>query len=754
MSSKSKIGGYQAMPDIIDMFQDAADSIHEEYSTGRSVLTYGEYIEELAKEPELHLRDASRYLLDAIDYFGSEKVERPWGTENRYKIFDQDFGRSSEALVGQEPAQAAVRSAVASQVHDGRVNRLVVIHGPNGSAKSTLIRCLFSGLDEYSRLDEGALYRFRWIFPTRKTSHGTIGFGARLKRDNLLSFAHLDDEQIEATLECEVRDHPLLLLPKSDRIRIIEGALKGREVEGFQLPELFRNAALCHRCRQVTDALMRTHHGDIRKVLAHVQVERWAMSRRYRRGTVLVGPQISVDAGERQVTADRSLAALPIELQNMTLFETYGPLVDGSGGIVQFDDMLKRPIDAFKYLLSTIETGEVQLGHSILKLNTVLLATTNDTMLEAFRDHHEYPSFRDRLTVIPVPYMTQYSVEQDIYEKQLVPNVKRHVAPHAVRAGAHWAVMTRLHKPDSEKYAESLRPTILKMTAGEKADLYEDGTVPEGLNNEEARELRDAIGELRIEDVSTWSYEGRYGASPRLIRQVLLKASLSDEYECLSPFAVLGELESICDRVREFPFLEREVEAGGYHDTKAFVGFVEERVLDGIERDLRSASGLVDENQYLELMNSYINHVNYLVKGEKLQSETTGAYEDPDESFMKRIEGKLDIKGDAGEFRNELISRIAAWAIDHPKQKVDVAVVFPEYIRRLKDSYFEESMHKVTQIARFAFATLTGQEKGLNKDEKKTGTDLVKRLTKEYGYCSACLKDGLARLFSKRLKSK
>ena len=69
-----------------------------------------------------------------------------------------------------------------SFVRDGRPNKLILLHGPNGSAKSTFIRCLGRALEHYSTLDEGALYRFSWIFPAQKSTRGGIGFGGGASR--------------------------------------------------------------------------------------------------------------------------------------------------------------------------------------------------------------------------------------------------------------------------------------------------------------------------------------------------------------------------------------------------------------------------------------------------------------------------------------------------------------------------------------------------------------------------------------------
>ena len=147
-------------------------------------------------------------------------------------------------------------------------------------------------------------------------------------------------------------------------------------------------------------------------MLRHVQVERYFISQRYRTGAVTIGPQMSVDAGERQITADRSVAALPTSLKATTLFEAYGELIEAAGGLLEFSDLLKRPLDAFKYLQISIETGEVSLQQQSVQLNCVMMGSANEVHLGAFREHPEFASFRGRLEMVRAPYLRSFLEEK------------------------------------------------------------------------------------------------------------------------------------------------------------------------------------------------------------------------------------------------------------------------------------------------------------------------------------------------------
>ena len=89
-------------------------------------------------------------------------------------------GEGGAPVIGQEEVQNAIYRMLAIFVRAGRVHKLILLHGPNGSAKSSIVGALKRALEDYSRKEEGALYRLNWIFPNERLVKGSIGFGEKL----------------------------------------------------------------------------------------------------------------------------------------------------------------------------------------------------------------------------------------------------------------------------------------------------------------------------------------------------------------------------------------------------------------------------------------------------------------------------------------------------------------------------------------------------------------------------------------------
>lgn len=765
------------------LLEDVASEVREDFEANRRIMSFPQFLEAFAEHPRRHARNSVQYLRDTFLYYGRETKPLVWGEVTHFGLFDAPFDEGRDRLVGQAQAQEHVFRLVDNFVREGRINKLILLHGPNGSAKSTLIETIMRSLEHYSSTEEGALYRFNWIFPNEKLADGgSIGFGGYRARtvdsSQLESFAFLDDEDVDAKIASDLKDHPLFLIPEKQRQRLLhdhipDSIVPTEELDSdgirrrlddrddrdgdddsvpFALSEYILRGNLSHTNRQIFDALLTAYRGDFEKLLRHVQVERFFISRRYRRGAITVEPQMRVDAGLRQLTVDRSLKALPVSLQNQTIFEPFGDLVDGNRGLIEYDDLFKRHPDYNKYLLSTSEKARVSLENRILHLDAVLMATANEDYLDAFKQSADYASFKGRVELVRVPYLLDYTVEELIYAEQIKSvNFIKRIAPHTTFVASLWAVLTRLKRPDANDYDSSIRDVIAKLTPLEKADLYARGKVPSDIGPERARELKAVVPDMMEEGEETAEYEGRYGASPREMKMILLNASQNDKYPTLSPLAVFEELRELVKDASVFPFLQMKPD-GAYHRHDDFIDVVRERYLDMIDVEIRSAMGLVEEDQYEELFGRYMDHVSQSLKGEKVYNQITGNYEEPDEELMAEIEDTITIEEDPEDFRRSLISSIAAYSIDHPTKSVDYRKIFPTIFEALQEAFFGERHRQIRRIEENLLTYFEGDEETLSSSELESVETTLTNLKQRYGYCDDSVREAVAFLLSNRYK--
>jgi len=726
-----------ALAGVDEILSRIGSDVQSRFDAEKRVLDFESYLALALANPATHTRGAARYLRDAMDYFGTEVVKRPGGEATRWKIFDCRFdegeseGRGHDHLVGQEAAQQEVHRLLSGFVREGRANRLLLLHGPNGSAKSTFVACLMRGLEAYSAREAGALYSFSWVFP-RGTDGKGIGFGGTESPAPAGSYAHLPEERIDAKLVSPLREHPLMLIPRERRREVIRD-MHAASDEALVVPDWLWDGDLGQQNRQIFDALLTAYRGDLSRVLCHIQVERFEISRRYRRGAVTIGPQMHVDATEQQITADRSLGSLPASLSALTLFETQGELVDAMGGIVEYSDLLKRPLDTWKYLLLAIESGEVALRRSNLALNQVMVASSNELHLNAFKEHPEYQSFRGRLHSLRLPYLLDYRDEQRIYDAQIAPQIERPLAPHTTFVVALWAVLTRLQRPKAERYSSpELGKLAAEMTPTEKAELYSSGDVPTRLSSEEARLLRTGVSEVMNETQNQAQYEGLIGASPREIRALLLDLAEQESEGCVAPPGLFRLLEAFCKR-RDFDFLSLGVESG-YHDALGFVEVVRECWLDRVEAELRISSGLVEEERHEALFARYVTQVSHWLKGERMFNPQTGDSERADEALMRRVESQLGVEEDEADFRRNIINTVAAHAIDNPDGEVDHSLIFPQQLARLQESYYRDRRVQIVRLGRAALTLLSNEGSAGDESLNEAAEVMLSSLYVNYGY--------------------
>lgn len=745
-----------------------AATIQERFEQDRSLLSFADYYALFLSDPGGQIRGTAAYVLDAIEASGTREIEG----HTRYQIFDATFDEGRDPLVAQEGAQAQLVRILRNFVRDGRVSKLILIHGPNGSAKTRFVSCLYRALEHYSRGPEGPLYRFNWVFPTKAAAQKRLGFGegsreggdARGAATGVPSFAKLAEDAIEARLPCALKDHPLLLLP-ADQRRALFTRLRdeGQLDTEYRVPDYLLYGDLSGRNRRIADTLLAMYAGDYAKVLRHVQVERYYLSARYQEGLVTILPQMQVDAEIRQLTMNQGLGVLPNILKNVELFDPTGDLVDANRGMIEYDDLLKRPVESFKYLLTACEGNRINLPRTILFLDTVMVATSNDTHVEAFKQYPDFVSFKERVELVRMPYMLDYRTEAEIYREMFrLSDLSKPVSPHTLELAALWAVATRMKPPKAEIYPNPMKKYVRKLKPVEKAAFYAGGRGPEWVEASDRGEFEGLLEAMQGEDNDKADYEGSSGISPREMKTLLLNAAQNPDHRCLTPLSVFAEIRRITGETSVYDFLQREAK-GDYYNIPAIVDQCEAVLLQRVNQEFLDAAGLMKQEQVLELFTRYINETSRWLKGEKVQNAHTKKYEDADPKFIESMERRFGLaeseQKDPRRSREKLIQRIAAFRIDNPDGQLDYGHIFADLFDKLRTSYFDEHRSELRQLRELFVEYLTeaddrdtrGERPGapkaesrLDKKQRARVESVMQRLSDRHGYSSACALETLA----------
>src|ERR671934_572205 len=136
--------------------------------------TFEEYLDIVRRHPEV-TRSAYQRLYDMILAHGTEVVYEHKEKITRYKFFTEFAAQHGDAIYGLDrPLMHLVNCFKSAAKGYGTERRVLLLHGPVGSSKSTIARLLKKGLEEYSRTPEGALYTYEWTLP-KELTHITGG---------------------------------------------------------------------------------------------------------------------------------------------------------------------------------------------------------------------------------------------------------------------------------------------------------------------------------------------------------------------------------------------------------------------------------------------------------------------------------------------------------------------------------------------------------------------------------------------------
>ena len=588
--------------DILGLIRESLDveKFRDEHWEG----SFADYVK-LVEENPLVIRTAHQRLYDMVLQFGTAEVTDNKEKLLRYKFFDDPFDNGDDALFGLERPLMNLMSVFKAAAHGfGPEKRVLLLHGPVGSAKSTIARLLKKGMEHYSCSPQGALYTFSWV---------------------------IDGEEIPSPMN----EEPLLLVPPSARERILQNLNKKLRASY----RLRLDLDLCPVSRFYQEMLLRRHGGDWMKVLDHVRVRRFLISEKNRSGIGTFQPKDEKNQDSTELTGDinyRKIAELGTD-SDPRAFNFDGEFCVANRGIIEFIEVLKLDV-AFLYdLLTASQEHKIKpKKFAQTDIDEVIIGHTNETEYARLQNNELMEAFRDRTIKIDIPYNLKLENEIKIYSRDFnrktVPG--KHIAPHTLSTAAMWAILTRLEEPKKAN-----------LSLLQKLKLYNGKSLP-GYTRDNIRELRDES-----------PHKGMDGISPRYI-QDKISNTLVNDLPCINPFMVMNELESGLDHHSLISDPETKKRY------RELLNVVREEYEEIIKNEVQRAIS-ADEEAIARLCGNYIDNIKAYTQNEKVRNPYTGRDEEPDERLMRSIEEKIDIpESRKDDFRREIMNYIGALAVE------------------------------------------------------------------------------------------
>ncbi|HEU4836380.1 MAG TPA: PrkA family serine protein kinase [Pyrinomonadaceae bacterium] len=397
------------------------EDLRREHEALRWEGTFREYFELVAQNPRIAQLSHAR-INDMVHAAGIERLNEG----SQHEILSYRFF-ASELFGIEEPIARIVEYFKSAAQRLEVRKRILLLMGPVGGGKSTIVNMLKHGLEDWTKIEAGAVYAIK---------------------------------------DCPMHEEPLHLIPHQLRAEVEKHY--GIYIEGD----------LCPQCRYALEHTYGGRHED-------VKVHRVAFSEKERVGIGTFSPSDPKSQDITELTGSIDLSTIGdvgVE-SDPRAYRFDGELNIANRGLMEFVEMLKVDEKFLYSLLTLSQEQSIKTGRfAMIYADEVILSHTNENEYIAFAGNRKSEALQDRIILVKVPYNLRVSQEERIYDKLLhqseaLRNV--HLAPHTLKVAAMFAVMTRLEEPKRQNV------DIVK-----KMKLY-DGEDVEGYKSKDVRELKE-----------------------------------------------------------------------------------------------------------------------------------------------------------------------------------------------------------------------------------------------------------------------
>ncbi|EKO3442597.1 PrkA family serine protein kinase [Vibrio fluvialis] len=310
-----------------------------------------------------------------------------------------------------------------------------------------------------------------------------------------------------------------------------------------------------------------------------------------------------------------------------------GALCRANQGLMEFVEMFKAPIKVLHPLLTATQEGNYNgtEGLSALPFDGMILAHSNESEWQTFRNNKNNEAFLDRVYIVKVPYCLRVSEEVKIYQKLLDHSELSQApcAPSTLDLLAQFSVLSRLKTPENSSVFSKMRVydgETLKDT-DPKAKSYQ--------------EYRDYAG----------VDEGMSGLSTRFAFKILSRVFNFDHSEvAANPVHLFYVIEQQIER-EQFP----QETADRY--LEFLKGYLVPRYVEFIGKEIQTAY-LESYSEYGQnIFDRYVTYADFWIQDQEYRDPETGQLFDRSalNSELEKIEKTAGISNPK-DFRNEIVN--------------------------------------------------------------------------------------------------
>lgn len=310
-----------------------------------------------------------------------------------------------------------------------------------------------------------------------------------------------------------------------------------------------------------------------------------------------------------------------------------GGLCKANQGLMEFVEMFKAPIKVLHPLLTATQEGNYNTteGMGSVPFDGVILAHSNESEWQTFRNNKHNEAFLDRVYIVKVPYCVRVTEEIEIYKKLLSNSSLEGApcAPDTLDMLAQFSVLSRIKEPENSSIFSKMR-------------VYDGQNIKDtDPKAKSIQEYRDAAGVM----------EGMDGLSTRFAFKILSKVFNFDTTEvAANPVHLLYVLEKQIEQ-EQFPPETHE----------KYLRFIKEflapHYVQFIGKEIQTAY-LESYSEYGQnLFDRYVTYADFWIQDQEYRDPDTGEILDRSSinEELEKIEKPAGISNPK-DFRNEVVN--------------------------------------------------------------------------------------------------